>query len=116
MADLEEGDSDMLNLNVNKFLAEVQLYECLYNKHSRDIKNKYKKINCWTKIAEKVGLSTEAAEKSLQAFVVVIQDIYEIPSHCHQVQEEMLQSRKVQMHRVAVAIYRPSSNNNKFKG
>ena len=63
MADSEEGDSELLNLNVNKFLAEVQLYECLYNKYSRDFKNKYKKINCWKKVAEKVGLSAEAAEK-----------------------------------------------------
>ena len=46
MADSEEGDSELLNLNISKFLAEVQLYECLYNKYSGDFKNKYKKINC----------------------------------------------------------------------
>ena len=35
---------------VEHFMSEIQHYECLYNKFSRDFKDKYKKINCWTKV------------------------------------------------------------------
>ena len=36
---------------------------CLYNKYSRDIKNKFKKHNCWVEIAAKFDITPEAAEK-----------------------------------------------------
>ena len=35
---------------VEHFILEIQRYECLYNKFSRDFKDKYKKMNCWTKV------------------------------------------------------------------
>ena len=35
---------------VEHFMLEIQRYECLCNKFSRDFKDKYKKIYCWTKV------------------------------------------------------------------
>ena len=46
-----------------QFLDEVHKFDCLYNKFSKDFKNKFKKYNCWIKIGEKFGLSPEEAEK-----------------------------------------------------
>ena len=45
------------------FTAEVQIYDCLYNKFSKEYRDKYKGINCWKKIGGKFGLSPEEAEK-----------------------------------------------------
>ena len=44
-------------------MEEVQKYDCLYNKYSKSYKDKYIKINCWTKIGEKFDLSAADAEK-----------------------------------------------------
>ena len=49
--------------NSSLFMEEVQLYECLYNKHCRDYKNKFIRINCWKKIAEKFNIDEAEAEK-----------------------------------------------------
>ena len=46
-----------------KFMSEVQVYDCLYNKYSRDFKDNYKKINCWQKDGNAVGLTLESTEK-----------------------------------------------------
>ena len=46
----------------NAFLAEVQRYDCLYNKGSKEFKNKYTKMNCWTKIGEVFGMTAVDAE------------------------------------------------------
>ena len=40
-------------LNSSLFMEEVQKYECLYNKFSKDYKNKFTRLNCWRKIGEK---------------------------------------------------------------
>ena len=49
-----------------QFLDEVHKFDCLYNKFSKDFKNKFKKYNCWIKIGEKFGLSPEEAEKKFR--------------------------------------------------
>ena len=49
-----------------QFLDEVHKFDCLYNKFSKDIKNKFKKYNCWIKIGDKFGLSPEEAEKKFR--------------------------------------------------
>ena len=49
--------------NSSLFMEEVQLYECLYNKHCRDYKNKFIRLNCWKKIAEKFNIDAAEAEK-----------------------------------------------------
>ena len=41
-------------------------YDCLYNKFSKDYLNKYKILNCWTKIAEKFTRSPAEAEKKFK--------------------------------------------------
>ena len=46
-----------------KLMSEVQVYDCPYNKYSRDFKDKYKKIKCWQKVGNGVGLTPESAEK-----------------------------------------------------
>ena len=47
------------DLNTVVFMEEVQKYDCLYNKFSKYYKNKYKKLNCWSKIGEKFDLEIE---------------------------------------------------------
>ena len=48
------------------FLDEVHKFDCLYNKFTKDFKNKFKKYNCWIKIGDKFGLSPEEAEKKFR--------------------------------------------------
>ena len=45
-----------------KFMEELQKYDCLYNKFSRDFKDKYKKMNCWKSIGEKINVEPQEAE------------------------------------------------------
>ena len=40
-------------------MEEVQKYDCLYNKFSKEYRDKYEKINCWKVIWEKFDLSPE---------------------------------------------------------
>ena len=44
----------------------MQKYDCLYNKYSKSYKDKYIKINCWTKIGEKFDMSAAVAEKKFK--------------------------------------------------
>ena len=48
------------------FIEEVQKYYCLYNKFSKEYKDKFVKINCWSKIGEKFSMSPEDAEKKFK--------------------------------------------------
>ena len=50
-------------LNSSLFMEEVQKYECLYNKFSKDYKNKFTRLNCWRKIGEKFDVDAAEAEK-----------------------------------------------------
>ncbi len=45
-----------------KFMEDLQQYECLYNKFSRDFKDKYKKMNCWKALGEKHSIGPQEAE------------------------------------------------------
>lgn len=40
----------------------MQRYDYLYNKGSKDFKNKYMKIKCWAKIEEVFGITAADAE------------------------------------------------------
>ena len=53
-------------VNVVFFMEEVQKYDCLYNKYRKSYKDKYIKINCWTKIGEKFDMSVADAEKKFK--------------------------------------------------
>ena len=69
---LQQGEviEERSRFNQNEFLAEVQKYECLYNKYCKDFKDKYKKMNCWEKIGRLFCLTAQEAEtkfKNLQS-------------------------------------------------
>ena len=49
--------------NICTFMEEIQKYDCIYNKYSRDYKNKFIRINCFQKIGEKFRISAEEVEK-----------------------------------------------------
>ena len=44
-------------------MEEVQKYECIYNKFSKDYKNKYIRFNSWKVTREKFALDILEAEK-----------------------------------------------------
>lgn len=48
------------------FMEEVQKYDYLYNKFSKDYRDRFMKLNCWTKIAQKFDLSPFDAEKKFK--------------------------------------------------
>ena len=48
------------------FMAEIQKHECLYNKFSREYRNKELRNDCWQKVAEKFDLTPMAAEKKFR--------------------------------------------------
>ena len=45
------------------FMETVQRYECLYNKFSRDYKNKFTRMNCWRTIGGQFNLEPAEAER-----------------------------------------------------
>ena len=45
-----------------RFMEDLQQYECLYNKFSREFKDKYKKMNCWAALGEKHKIGPQEAE------------------------------------------------------
>ena len=49
--------------NTSTFMEEIQRYECLYNKFSKDYKNRRTRENAWETIGQKFGLTAEEAEK-----------------------------------------------------
>ena len=55
--------SDNVEFSTALFMEEVQTYECLYNKFNKQYKNKFVRLNCWRKIAEKFGIEPAEAEK-----------------------------------------------------
>ena len=55
--------SDNVEFSTPLFMEEVQMYECLYNKFNKQYKNKFIRLNCWRKIAEKFGIEPAEAEK-----------------------------------------------------
>ncbi|XP_068722407.1 uncharacterized protein [Montipora capricornis] len=57
MAGIEHG-----NVTNEEFMEEVARYECVYNRNSKDFKDKNKKANSWGKIGGKFNLSAAEAE------------------------------------------------------
>ena len=54
---MQNSNSEFKSFNLSEFMAEVQIYDCLYNKYSRNFRDKYKKINSWAKIGTKFGIT-----------------------------------------------------------
>ena len=57
MAGVEHG-----NVTNEEFMAEVARYECIYNRNSKNFKDKNKKANSWQKFGEKFNLLAAEAE------------------------------------------------------
>ena len=47
-------------------MAEIQKHECLYNKFSREYRNRELRNKCWQKVAEKFDMTPMAAEKKFR--------------------------------------------------
>ena len=47
---------------IASFMEEVKHYECLFNKFSKDYKNRPVRENCWTKLGEKFSMIAEQAK------------------------------------------------------
>ena len=45
------------------FMEEVQRYECIYDKFSKDYKNRQARENCWARVGASFGLTAAEAEK-----------------------------------------------------
>ena len=43
-------------------MEEARKYDSLHNKDSGDYKNKYKKLNCWKRIGEKLAMTLKEPE------------------------------------------------------
>ena len=48
------------------FMEGVQKYVCLYDKYSRDFKDRNMKVNCWEKVASKFDLTPQQAETKIR--------------------------------------------------
>ena len=57
-------------LNTSLFMEEVQKYPAIYNKFSKDYKNKFIRMNIWKAIGEKFGL--DAAEEIVPTTVFAV--------------------------------------------
>ena len=49
--------------NSKVFMEEVQSYECIYDKFSKDYKIKYIRLNSWKAMGEKFGLDAPKKER-----------------------------------------------------
>ena len=57
--------------NTSTFIEEIQRYECLYNKLSKDYKKRRTRENVWETIGQKFGLTAEALPKTDAFFDVL---------------------------------------------
>ena len=57
--------------NTSTFIEEIQRYECLYNKLSKDYKKRRTRENVWETIGQKFGLTAEAVPETDAFFDVL---------------------------------------------
>ena len=57
--------------NTSTFIEEIQRYECLYYKLSKDYKKRGTRENVWETIGQKFGLTAEAVPKTDAFFDVL---------------------------------------------
>ena len=57
--------------NTSTFIEEIERYECLYNKLSKDYKKRRTRENVWETIGQKFGLTAEAVPKTDAFFDVL---------------------------------------------
>ena len=65
-------------------MEEIQKYDCIYEKFSKDYKNRRTRENAWAKIAEKFGLTLADAEKKYKnirtSYVRYLKRLKNVPS------------------------------------
>ena len=61
------GGQDGVECSVPSFMEELQRYECLYNKFSKDYKAKQVRDNCWKALGERFKLTAEEAERKYKS-------------------------------------------------
>ena len=106
------------------FLEEIQKYDCLYNKFSKDYKSKYKKLNCWSKIGEKFDVDPAEAGTSVQRiygrlkrylkpkesqYLLVVEGMLYRPT-----QREFANSTAFSCRAIAVIKWKPVSDRNRY--
>ena len=57
--------------NTSTFIEEIQRYECLYNKFSKDYKKRRTRENAWETIGQKFGLTAETVPETDAFFDVL---------------------------------------------
>ena len=53
-------------IDTEQFMEEIRKYDCLFNRFSKEFKDKLKKINAWSKVGEVVSISPAATEKKFR--------------------------------------------------
>ena len=53
-------------IDTEQFMEEIRKYDCLFNRFSKEFKDKLKKINAWSKVGEVFSISPAAAEKKFR--------------------------------------------------
>ena len=54
-------------------MEEVQKYVCLYDKYSRDFKDRNMKVNRWEKVASKFDLTPQQAETKFRSVTQMLE-------------------------------------------
>ena len=49
-----------------QFMEEIRKYDCSFNRFSKECKDKFKKMNAWSKVGEFFSISPAAAEKKFR--------------------------------------------------
>ena len=57
---------DKMEGEIEQFMEEVRKYDWLFNRFSKEFKDKFKKINAWSKVGEVFSISPAAAEKKFR--------------------------------------------------
>ena len=48
---------------ISSFMEDVQRYECIYDKFSKEYKNRQVRENCWARVGANFGLTAAEPEK-----------------------------------------------------
>ena len=60
--ELDHGKMES-EIGPEQFMEEIRKYDCLFNLFTKEFKDKFKKINAWSKVGEVFSVSPTAAEK-----------------------------------------------------
>jgi len=54
-------------IDTEQIIEETRKYDCLFNRFSKEFKDKLKKINAWSKVSDFFSISPAAAEKKFES-------------------------------------------------